>query len=44
MIIAAAICPCPPLLVRELTGQTEVLPDLRAAAADAVTKPQRHFA
>ena len=36
MIVAAAICPCPPLLVRELTGQAEVLPELRAACAAAV--------
>ena len=36
MIVAAAICPCPPLLVRELTGQVEVLPELRAACAAAV--------
>jgi len=36
VIVAAAICPCPPLLVRELTGQTEVLPELRAACAAAV--------
>lgn len=36
VIAAAAICPCPPLLVRELTGQAEVLPELRAACAAAV--------
>src|ERR1700722_5645904 len=36
VIVAAAICPCPPLLVRELTGQADVLPDLRAACAAAV--------
>ncbi len=36
MIVAAAICPCPPLLARELTGQAEVLPELRAACAAAV--------
>jgi len=36
VIVAAAICPCPPLLVRELTGQAEVLPELRAACAAAV--------
>ena len=36
MIVAAAICPCPPLLARELTGQADVLPDLRAACAAAV--------
>ncbi|HEX3715717.1 MAG TPA: hypothetical protein VHV09_23195 [Trebonia sp.] len=38
MITAAAICPCPPLLVRELTGKTEVLPELRAAVAAAVAR------
>jgi hypothetical protein len=36
VIVAAAICPCPPLLARELTGQAEVLPELRAACATAV--------
>ena len=36
MIVAAAICPSPPLLARELTGQAEVLPELRAACAVAV--------
>jgi hypothetical protein len=36
VIAAAAICPCPPLLARELTGQAEVLPELRAACAAAV--------
>jgi hypothetical protein len=36
VITIAAICPCPPLLVRELTGGTEVLPELRAACAAAV--------
>jgi hypothetical protein len=38
MITAAAICPCPPLLAGELTGQTEVLPELRAACATAVAR------
>ena len=38
MITAAAICPCPPLLARELTGQADVLPDLRAACATAVAR------
>jgi hypothetical protein len=38
MITAAAICPCPPLLIRELTGQAEVLPELRAACAAAVAR------
>lgn len=36
MLIAAALCPWPPLLVRELTGADPVLPELRAACADAV--------
>lgn len=36
MIAAAALCPCPPLLSRELTGQEEALPELRAACAAAV--------
>ncbi|HEY0933996.1 MAG TPA: hypothetical protein VGD91_09655 [Trebonia sp.] len=38
MIAGAAICPCPPLLARELTGQAEVLPELRAACASAVAR------
>lgn len=38
MITAAAICPCPPLLARELAGQAEVLPELRAACAAAVRR------
>ncbi|HVT70582.1 MAG TPA: hypothetical protein VHF26_22740, partial [Trebonia sp.] len=36
MIAAAAICPCPPLIAAELTGQADILPDLRAACAAAV--------
>jgi hypothetical protein len=36
MIVAAALCPWPPLLVRELTGADPVLPELRAACAAAV--------
>ena len=36
MIVSAALCPSPPLLVRELTGQALVLPELRAAVAAAV--------
>jgi hypothetical protein len=35
VIVAAALCPCPPLLARELTGGDPVLPDLRRACADA---------
>ena len=37
MITAAALCPWPPLLVRELTGADPVLPELRNACAAAVT-------
>ncbi len=36
MIVAAALCPWPPLLVRELTGDDPVLPELRAACGTAV--------
>ena len=36
MIAAAALCPCPPLLAPELTGQADVLPALREACASAV--------
>ena len=36
MIAAAALCPWPPLLVRELTGADPVLPELRTACAAAV--------
>ena len=38
MITAAAVCPCPPLLARELAGQAEVLPEMRAACAAAVSR------
>ena len=38
MIVAAAICPSPPLLAGALTGQAEVLPELRAACAVAVAR------
>jgi hypothetical protein len=38
VIVSAAICPCPPLLAAELTGQAQVLPDLRAACAAAVSR------
>jgi hypothetical protein len=38
MIVAAAICPCPPLLAAELAGQADVLPELRAACATAVAR------
>jgi hypothetical protein len=36
VIVRAAVCPSPPLLARELTGRTEILPDLRDASAAAV--------
>lgn len=36
MITAAALCPWPPLLVRELTGADPVLPELRDACGAAV--------
>jgi len=36
VIVRAAVCPSPPLLARELTGRTEILPDLRDACAAAV--------
>jgi hypothetical protein len=38
MIVAAAICPSPPLLASGITGQAEILPDLRAACAAAVAR------
>lgn len=37
MIIAAALCPAPPLLARELTGGDPVVPSLRQACLDAAT-------
>lgn len=36
MIVRAALCPSPPLLARALTGQADVLPELRDACAAAV--------
>lgn len=36
MLVAAAICPSPPLLARELTGADPVVPELRRACQDAV--------
>jgi len=36
MLVAAALCPAPPLLARELTGAALVVPDLRRACQDAV--------
>ena len=38
MITAAAVCPSPPLLAHELTGRAVVLPELRAACAEAVAR------
>src|SRR6185437_15913820 len=38
MIIAAALCPAPPLLLPGLTGAAQVLPELRRACADALTE------
>ncbi len=36
MIVAAAVCPHPPVLVRSLSGQQDVVGDLRAACLGAV--------
>ncbi len=36
MLVAAALCPAPPLLARELTGADPVVPDLREACRAAV--------
>jgi hypothetical protein len=38
LIVASAICPSPPLLASELTGQADILPELRTACAAAVTR------
>jgi hypothetical protein len=38
MIVTAALCPSPPLLVPGLTGRAEVLPELRDACAAAVRR------
>ena len=38
MIVAAALCPAAPLLVRELTGADPAVPELRSAALDAVAE------
>jgi hypothetical protein len=38
VIVAAAICPSPPLLAPELTGQADILPELRAACAASVAR------
>jgi hypothetical protein len=36
VIVAAALCPAPPLLARELTGGDSVLPELRQACQEAI--------
>lgn len=36
MIVAAVVCPHPPLLLRELSGAVDAVPDLRAACRDAL--------
>jgi len=38
VLVAAAVCPAPPLLARQLTGADPVLPELRQACLDAVTE------
>jgi hypothetical protein len=38
VIVAAALCPSPPLLARELTGADPVLPELRSACLDATSE------
>ncbi|MDX6416353.1 MAG: hypothetical protein QOG28_973, partial [Trebonia sp.] len=38
MIVAAAICPSPPLLATELTVQAAILPELRAACAASAAR------
>jgi hypothetical protein len=38
MITAAALCPSPPLLAREITGRDPVVPELRQACAEAVRR------
>jgi len=38
VIVAAALCPAPPLLVRGVTGAQDVLPELRAACLAAVAE------
>jgi len=38
VLTAAAVCPAPPLLARELTGADPVVPELRQACLDAATE------
>lgn len=42
MILAAAVCPHPPLLFRELSGQQDVAADLRAVCHEAVASLLAH--
>ena len=41
MIVRAAVCPSPPLLARQLTGQADVFPELRTACAASVERALR---
>ncbi|GAB2759450.1 class III extradiol ring-cleavage dioxygenase family protein [Nocardioides pakistanensis] len=41
MIVAAVVCPHPPLLLRELCGAEDAVPDLRAACASALARALR---
>jgi hypothetical protein len=41
MIIAAALCPAPPLLARELTGRDPVLPELRQVCREVTERMLR---
>ena len=41
MLTAAALCPAPPLLARELTGADPVVPELRQACLDATAELAR---
>jgi hypothetical protein len=41
VITGAAVCPCPPLLIRELSGREPVLPELRDACAEAAGRLAR---
>lgn len=42
MIVAAVVCPHPPLLLRELGGAEDAVPDLRAACAAALAGALGH--
>lgn len=41
MIVAAVVCPHPPLLLRELSGAQDAVPDLRAACHEALGRALR---